>query len=79
MPHPALSGAPLLRPLALLPTVYVFISHRLFHLTNELKDRLVPHDDNTTLARNALQGVLAAASAVGVGWLIQRVVVLQFL
>jgi hypothetical protein len=59
--------------------VYVFISNRLFHLTNELKDRIVPHDDNTKLARNCIQGAIAAAAAVGIGWLVQRVVVLQFL
>lgn len=61
------------------PAVYVFISHRLFHLTNELKDRIVPHDDNTKLACNCIQGAIAATAAVGVGWLVQRVVVLQFL
>jgi hypothetical protein len=57
--------------------VYVFISHRLFHLTNELKDRVVPHDDNRLLARNALQAGLASLAALGVGWVAQRTVVLH--
>lgn len=61
----------------LCPAVYIFISQRLFHLTNELKDRIVPHDDNPKLARNILQGALAATAVVGLGWLIQRMVVLQ--
>lgn len=61
------------------PAVYIFISQRLFHLTNELKDRIVPHDDNPKLARNILQGALATTAVVGMGWLIQRMVVLQLL
>jgi hypothetical protein len=66
-------------PHCLAPAVYVFVSNRLFHLTNHLKDRLVPHDDNTTLARNVIIGALATTAAVGLGWLVQRGVVLQLL
>lgn len=57
----------------------MFISHRLFHVTNELKDRIVPHDNNRLLARNAVQAGLAGATALGLGWLIQRTVVLHAL
>lgn len=58
--------------------MYVFVSNRLFHLTNELKDRIVPHDDDRLLARNAVQGALAAMAACAIGWLVQRTVVLHF-
>ena len=57
--------------------VYIFVSNRLFHLTNELKDRIVPHDDNKQLARNAIQCGVATVAALGLGWLIQRAVLLQ--
>lgn len=57
--------------------MYVFISNRLFHLTNDLKDRIVPHDNNMQLARNAIQAVLASVVALSLGWLIQRTVVLH--
>lgn len=65
-------------PPPLLPiVVYVFVSNRLFHLTNELKDRLVPHDDNPKLARNILQAFVTVTAALGMGWVMQRVVMLQ--
>jgi hypothetical protein len=57
--------------------VYVFVSNRLFHLTNHLKDRLVPHDDNAMLLRNMIQGAMAAVAALGLGWLIQRLILVQ--
>ena len=59
--------------------MYIFVSNRLFHLTNELKDRIMPHDDNPRLARNIIQAAIAAGAAVAAGWLIQRVLVLQML
>lgn len=59
--------------------VYVFVSNRLFHLTNELKDQIVPHDDNPRLARNCIQAAIAATAAVGAGWFVQRVLVLQMM
>lgn len=69
-------GYPMLN-FALVTALYVFISNRLFHLTNDLKDRIVPHDNNMQLARNAIQTVLASVVAVSLGWLIQRTVVLH--
>lgn len=57
--------------------MYIYISNRLFHLTNSLKDRIVPHDNNMQLARNMLQTGLAAAAATGLGWLLQRSLLVQ--
>ena len=34
--------------------IYVGVSHRLFTLTNTLKDAFVPHSDNSALARNTV-------------------------
>jgi N-acetylneuraminate 9-O-acetyltransferase len=34
--------------------MYIAVSHRLFDLTNTLKNSLVPHSDNVLLARNAI-------------------------
>lgn len=59
------------------PAVYVFVSNRLFHLTNELKDRIVPHDNDTKLARNLIQVGCAGAAALGLGWLVRQLVLLQ--
>jgi hypothetical protein len=39
--------------------MYVGVSHRLFTLTNTLKDAFVPHSDNAALARNAALMALA--------------------
>jgi hypothetical protein len=63
----------------LLPTVYIFISNRLFHLTNELKDRIVPHDDNRCLARNIIQMLLLGVFVFGIGWVLERTVVLHMI
>jgi hypothetical protein len=65
--------------LPLLPTVYVLISNRLFHLTNELKDHIVPHDDNRRLARNIIQMLLLGVFAFGIGWILERTVVLHMM
>jgi hypothetical protein len=59
--------------------VYVFVSNRLFHLTNDLKDKVVPHDDNKLLVRNCLQMAIAGALAAGLGWLVKETIVLQLL
>ncbi len=42
--------------------VYIFISHRLFELTNTLKNAAVPHSNNRLLFRNV---VLLASVSVG--------------
>ena len=34
--------------------MYIFISHRLFELTNTLKNAAVPHSDNRLLFRNVV-------------------------
>ena len=39
--------------------MYVGVSHRLFTLTNTLKDAFVPHSDNAALLRNTVLMVLA--------------------
>ncbi|GBF88415.1 CAS1 domain-containing protein [Raphidocelis subcapitata] len=59
-------GYPLLN-FAICTALYVFVSHRLFLVTNALKDAVVPHDNNRTLLRNIiLMGVMmAACTAMG--------------
>lgn len=71
-----LPGYPMLN-FALVTGLYVFVSNRLFHLTNELKDRIVPHDDNRCLARNIIQMLLLGAFVFGIGWVLERTVVLH--
>lgn len=48
-------------------TVYVLISYRLFHLTNDLKTAVVPSKCNRLLLRNSLLLVVVAAVAGGAG------------
>ena len=52
------------------PAVYVFVSHRLFELTNSLKNAAVPHSNNALLARNVLMmggaGVALWSTVAGV-------------
>jgi hypothetical protein len=59
-------GYPLLN-FAICTALYVFVSHRLFLVTNALKDAVVPHDNNRTLLRNIiLMGfMMAACTAMG--------------
>ncbi len=38
---------------------YVYVSYRLFELTNALKNALVPHDNNYQLLRNAIMMAVA--------------------
>ena len=59
-------GYPLLNFVAC-TALYVYISHRLFVLTNALKDAALPHDDNRRLARNLalLAALLSGAAALG--------------
>lgn len=59
--------------------VYVYISHRLFELTNALKDAFIPHDDNRTLGRNLLLMGALAAGAGAAGWVVERAVVLKLM
>ena len=58
---------PALRPPPAPASVRAPISHRLFLLTNALKDAVVPHDDNRRLGRNlVLMGaMMAACTALG--------------
>jgi hypothetical protein len=63
----------------LLPSVYVFVSNRLFHLTNELKDQIVPHDNNRCLARNLIQMLLLGVFVFGIGWILERAIVLHMI
>lgn len=59
-------GHPMLN-FAACTALYVVVSHRLFELTNALKDVAVPHDDDRRLARNALllAGMVGGAAALG--------------
>lgn len=53
----------------LLPAaVYILISHRLFDLTNTLKNAAVPHSNNALLARNMLLLGCFGAVLYGVTW-----------
>ncbi len=54
-------GYPLLN-FALVTALYVFTSHRLFELTNALKNAAVPHNNNALLLRNTI--LMAGAGAV---------------
>eukprot|EP00878_Enallax_costatus_P021635 GHUV01022920.1.p1 GENE.GHUV01022920.1~~GHUV01022920.1.p1 ORF type:complete len:409 (+),score=95.11 GHUV01022920.1:422-1648(+) len=62
---------------AVVTALYIFISNRLFHLTNELKERIVPHDDNTALARNIVQMALGGLMVFGIGWLLEQTLVVH--
>ena len=71
-------GYPLLN-FAACTALYVYVSHRLFVLTNALKDAAVPHDDDRRLARNGalLGAMLAGGAALGfVGHAALRVLLL---
>lgn len=46
---------------AIVTAGYVFVSHRLFSLTNALKNVAVPHSNNAQLLRNTI--VMAATGA----------------
>lgn len=56
--------------------VYVLVSYRLFHVTNDLKLAIVPHDDNRMLARNAMVAAVAAAAVLGGAFLLTQARVL---
>ena len=72
MHHTRTTAAPPPLPRA----VYVFVSHRLFLLTNVLKDAFIPHDDNRLLARNLILlaaagvDVVYGAGTLGLGFLV---------
>jgi hypothetical protein len=48
-------------------SVYVFISHRLFLLTNAMKDVFIPHDNNRLLGRNLILLTLTLVACTGLG------------
>eukprot|EP00775_Hariotina_reticulata_P006302 gene6302-6537_t len=73
-----LPGSPMMN-FALVTALYIYVSNRLFHLTNDLKDKVVPHDDNRLLVRNCLQMAIAGALAAGLGWLAKETVVMHLL
>jgi hypothetical protein len=60
-------GYPLIN-FAVCTAMYVFVSHRLFLLTNALKDAFIPHDDNALLARNLLLLALALVVCTALGF-----------
>ncbi len=47
--------------------VYIFISHRLFELTNTLKTAFVPHSNDGMLLRNGLVMLALGAGAYALG------------
>jgi hypothetical protein len=57
----------------------VGLSFRLFTLTNNLKDHLIPHDDNQRLARNCLLIGLLVAGAYGAGCVLHLAVGSMFM
>ena len=59
-------GYPLLN-FAAATAMYVYVSHRLFVLTNALKDVAVPHDDNRTLGRNLAMLLVTGAAVYALG------------
>lgn len=44
----------------------VLVSHRLFELTNTLKNAAVPHNDNTRLLRNIIMMSALGAALYGI-------------
>ncbi|EFN56845.1 hypothetical protein CHLNCDRAFT_35000 [Chlorella variabilis] len=63
-----LPGYPLLN-FAVVTAIYVVLSHRLFQTTSNLKDAVVPHDDNRLLLRNGLMMAAVAGVAACFGFL----------
>eukprot|EP00798_Chlamydomonas_sp_ICE-L_P018174 gene18174-24606_t len=62
-------GYPLIN-FALCTAAYIFVSHRLFELTNTLKNAAVPHSNNRLLARNVILlagvGIMFYSTTAGV-------------
>lgn len=58
--------------------MYVFISHRLFLLTNALKDAFIPHDDNRLLARNLAMLAVSGAAAAAMGFVAHSALMASF-
>ncbi|KAL2629891.1 hypothetical protein R1flu_014577 [Riccia fluitans] len=50
--------------------IYVFVSYRLFELTNQLKSAFIPAKDNKRLGHVALAALVIALSLYGVGYLL---------
>ncbi|KXZ54075.1 hypothetical protein GPECTOR_5g181 [Gonium pectorale] len=59
-----LPGYPLLN-FALVTGLYVLVSHRLFDLTNALKNSAVPHSNNSLLLRNVIMMAVTGAALYG--------------
>jgi hypothetical protein len=47
-------------------SLYIFLAHRLFRTTAQLRDAIIPHDDDALLRRN----LITLALGVGSAWLI---------
>ncbi|GAB4818564.1 hypothetical protein N2152v2_005610 [Parachlorella kessleri] len=73
-----LPGYPLLN-FALVTAIYVILSYRLFHVTNDLKLAVVPHDDNRLLLRNAVVAAVAGTVVLGGAFLVTQARDLFFL
>lgn len=57
-------------------TVYILISHRLFELTNTLKNAVVPHSNDSLLARNCVMMAVIGLALWAVVALIYNLVVI---
>lgn len=62
--HTVIDLVPVPLPAPFSPAVYIIISYRLFHVTNDLKLAIVPHDDNRMLLRNALVAAAAGGAVL---------------
>ncbi|PNW78612.1 hypothetical protein CHLRE_09g389950v5 [Chlamydomonas reinhardtii] len=68
-------GYPLLN-FALVSALYILISHRLFELTNTLKNAVVPHSNDSLLARNCVMMAVIGLALWAVVALIYNLVVI---
>lgn len=48
------------------------ISYRLFHVTNDLKLAIVPHDDNRLLLRNTIVAALAGGAVLAAAFVLTQ-------
>lgn len=69
-------GYPLLN-FALCTALYVYIAHRLFELTNQLKNVAIPHDDNRLLLRNILIMWWLGAAVYGIVYIMMHTFVYE--
>lgn len=47
-------------------SLYIFLAHRLFRTTAQLRDAIIPHNDDALLRRN----LITLALGVGAAWLV---------